>query len=116
MTTPYVITNPTASVWRQYLDRTLPKTKIADSANAYKSLMKRGLDERYWFEYVFEAYATHEAGASFSPAFQILQRAVRIRASLRVGMHSTSGSLWASTTRTAAIVLPPPSASRLGST
>jgi hypothetical protein len=65
MTTPYVITNPTAPVWRQYLDRTLPKTKIADSARAYKTLMKRGLDERYWFEYVFEAYADHDGGAVF---------------------------------------------------
>jgi hypothetical protein len=65
MTTPYLIMEPTASVWRQYLDRTLPKTKLADRAKAYKSLMKHGLDERYWFEYVFEAYVNHDAGVVF---------------------------------------------------
>ena len=27
--------------------------------------MKRGLDERFWFEYVFEAYASHSAEAVF---------------------------------------------------
>ena len=27
--------------------------------------MKRGLDERFWFEYVFEAYASDQEGAVF---------------------------------------------------
>ena len=27
--------------------------------------MKRGLDERFWLEYVFEAYASHRAEAIF---------------------------------------------------
>jgi len=63
--TPYVIRSPEVEMWEQYLDRTLPRTKLDDRARAYQRLMKRGLDDRYWLEYVFEAYANHQPGAVF---------------------------------------------------
>jgi len=65
VTTPYVIKNPDVAVWEQYLDRVLPKTKLDDRAGGYLRLMKRGLQERYWLAYVFEAYANFQAEAVF---------------------------------------------------
>jgi hypothetical protein len=50
--------------WQTYLDRTLPKI-ASDPTLAYQRLMKRGLDERFWLEYVFEACANHRAEAVF---------------------------------------------------
>lgn len=64
VTTPYVIENPGPAGWQTYLDRTLPKI-ASDPTLAYRRLMKRGLDERFWLEYVFEAYASHCAEAIF---------------------------------------------------
>jgi hypothetical protein len=64
VTTPYVIENPEPAGWQTYLDRTLPKV-ASEPKLAYKRLMKRGLDERFWLEYVFEAYASHHAEAVF---------------------------------------------------
>lgn len=64
VTTPYVIENPGPAGWQTYLDRTLPKIAIEPKL-AYERLMKRGLDERFWLEYVFEAYASHRAEAIF---------------------------------------------------
>ncbi len=65
VTTPYVIVDPGVSAWRQYLDRILRKTAIADRRDGYQHLMKHGLDERHWSEYVFEAYANHKSEAIF---------------------------------------------------
>jgi hypothetical protein len=64
VTTPCVIANPGPADWHAYLDRTLPKIALEPKL-AYERLMKRGLDERFWFEYVFEAYASHSAEAVF---------------------------------------------------
>jgi len=61
--TPYVIEAGRAA-WQAYLDRTLPKV-ATDPRTAYERLMKRGLGERFWFEYVFEAYARHQPEAVF---------------------------------------------------
>ncbi len=64
VTTPCVIQNPGTAGWQAYLDRTL--SKIAnDPTTAYTRLMKHGLGERFWLEYVFEAYASHRAEAVF---------------------------------------------------
>jgi len=63
-TTPYVIENPGPAGWQAYLDRTLSKI-ASDPKTAYTRFMKRGLDERFWLEYVFEAYASHRAEAVF---------------------------------------------------
>ncbi len=57
LTTPYVILAPGIRDWRAYLDRALAKLPADDATAAYARLMKRGLDERYWCEYAFEAYA-----------------------------------------------------------
>jgi hypothetical protein len=64
VTTPYVVENPGPAGWQAYLDRTLPKI-ASDPRTAYVRLMKRGLDERFWLEYVFEAYTSHQAEAVF---------------------------------------------------
>jgi len=64
LTTPYVILNPGPAGWQAYLDRTLPAI-AADPKTAYQRLMKRGLNERFWLEYVFEAYANYRAEAVF---------------------------------------------------
>ncbi len=65
ITTPYVIVDPSVDAWRRYLGRTLCKTGSREYIDAYKHLMKRGLDDRYWSEYVFEAYANHKPEAIF---------------------------------------------------
>ena len=65
VTTPYLIIEPGVAVWREYLARTLPKMVAADEKRAYQKLMKHGLDERYWSEYVCEAYVDHEPEVIF---------------------------------------------------
>jgi hypothetical protein len=60
ITTPYVIINPGEREWREFLERTLPKTGINDPRQAYGQLMKYGLGLRYWSEYIFEAYVNYE--------------------------------------------------------
>ncbi len=45
--------------WQAFLERTIPKTGLADTGAAYAQLMKYGLTANYWNEYVFEAYVTH---------------------------------------------------------
>ena len=47
------------------VDRTTKRTNAADGRTGYQTLMKRGLDERYWVEYVFEGYAGYEAQVIF---------------------------------------------------
>lgn len=64
LTTSYVIQNPGLAGLRAYFERTLPKV-ATDATVAYTRLMKRGLDERHWLEYVFEAYAGHRPEAVF---------------------------------------------------
>ncbi len=63
--TPYVIVNPGVDAWHEYLGRTLCKTGSREDIDAYKRLMKHGLDDRYWSESVFEAYANHKPEAIF---------------------------------------------------
>lgn len=65
--TPYVIATKKnghympadSSEWQAFFDRTLPKTGIEDTWNAYAYLMKYGLSLNYWNEYVFQGYANH---------------------------------------------------------
>ena len=61
ITTPYVIIDPGEHDWQRFFERTLPKTGIDDTWQAYRHLMKYGLDLRYWSEYIFEAYVNYEA-------------------------------------------------------
>lgn len=63
-TTPYVLLSP-ASAWEDYLGRTLAKLDPKHPSRAYPARMKHGLSQRYWPEYVFEAYAGHRPEAVF---------------------------------------------------
>ncbi len=63
--TPYVLVQPGLGAWEAYLERTLPRTKVAGKSEAYTALMKRGLSSDYWAEFVFEAYARHQREAIF---------------------------------------------------
>jgi len=77
VTTPYEVVAPGPPGWMNFLERTLPETKIADPKRAYEHLMKWGLGSNYssratlgrhphrrgtnfWHEYIFEAYLNHE--------------------------------------------------------
>lgn len=60
ITTPYVITKPGERDWQRFFERTLPRTGIADPRQAYRHLMKYGLELRYWTEYIFEAYVNYK--------------------------------------------------------
>ena len=63
--TPYVVQRADLAQWQAYLQRTLSKTNNADEQGAYCCLMKHGLAPNYWAEYVFEAYANHNANAVY---------------------------------------------------
>ncbi len=45
--------------WQGYLDRTLPKTGIANADEAYAHLLKYGLSRNYWHDYLMDAYVNH---------------------------------------------------------
>lgn len=47
--------------WLSYFDRNLGKTKIKDREAAYYALMKYGLSENYWNEYIFMSYRNHSS-------------------------------------------------------
>lgn len=66
--TPYQIVSPGEDAWLAYFERTLPLLGMTDRAKAYEHLMKWGLGklgERYWMEYIFEAYANHSESTVF---------------------------------------------------
>lgn len=65
MTTPYIIQMPRRDEWQSYLDRTLPKLKVADRFEAYARLMKYGLTFNHWNEYLVDAYVGSQASAIF---------------------------------------------------
>ena len=45
--------------WHAFLERTMPKTGIADAGGAYAHLMKYGLSRNYWNDYLMDAYVNH---------------------------------------------------------
>lgn len=55
-TTPYILLNPTTEGWLEYLNRTISKKKSRTIANSLENLMKYGLSDNYWNEYIFQAY------------------------------------------------------------
>ena len=64
--TPYVIgryhgqfASADHGEWRAFLDRTIPKTGIADAGEAYAHLLKYGLSRNYWNDYLMDAYVNH---------------------------------------------------------
>lgn len=62
---PYIILQPKISEWQEYLRRTLPKMKMDNEIDAYEALMKHGLQDNYWIEYIFEAYSNYNTNAIF---------------------------------------------------
>lgn len=60
---PYIIESPGEAAWLGFFERTLPKVRARDAAQSFEMLMKYGLSPRYWNEYIFEAYAGHDAHA-----------------------------------------------------
>ncbi len=65
VTTPYLLLSPNVEAWTEYLTRTLPKTQRKDHGDAYRYLMKFGLQPNYWPEYVFERYVNHRPDVIF---------------------------------------------------
>lgn len=65
ITTPYVIRAPGVAAWEEYLERTLPGIAARDRLEAYRLLMKHGLQPSTWSEYVLEAYVNHLPEAIF---------------------------------------------------
>lgn len=55
-TTPYILLNPGTEHWLGYLERTISKKKTRTTASSLESLMKYGLSDGYWNEYVHQAY------------------------------------------------------------
>jgi len=55
-TTPYLLLNPIPKAWIDYLNRTIAKKKTMTTANSLENLMKYGLSDGFWNEYIFQAY------------------------------------------------------------
>ncbi|KJU84687.1 SEC-C motif domain protein [Candidatus Magnetobacterium bavaricum] len=64
-TTPYVLINRTKDEWITSLKMEISKTKIEDTKEAYKHLMKHGLNNRYWNEFIVNSYFSHQENAIF---------------------------------------------------
>ncbi len=56
LTSPYVIESPAEAEWLTFFQRTWPKLRARDEAEAFERLMKYGLGPSYWNEYIFEGY------------------------------------------------------------
>jgi len=65
VTTPYLLLNADVDAWTEYFGRTVPKTPHKDPKEAYRHLMKFGLQPNYWPEYVFEGYVNHQSDVIF---------------------------------------------------
>ncbi len=59
-TTPYVLLSPDKTRWEAYLKRTISHKKTKTTANSLENLMKQGLSDNYWNEYIFQAYVNHQ--------------------------------------------------------
>ena len=55
-TTPYILLNPDTEHWLGYLERTIGKKKTKTTATSLENLMKYGLSDGYWNEYIHQAY------------------------------------------------------------
>jgi hypothetical protein len=64
-TTPYVLSSHEKPRWEAYLKRTVSQKKTHTTANSHESLMKYGLSDTYWLEYIHEAYVNHQLEAIF---------------------------------------------------
>lgn len=64
-TTPYILLNSDKNSWIAYLNRTISVKKTKTTASSLESLMKYGLSENYWHEYIFESYVNHRPEVIF---------------------------------------------------
>ncbi|WP_027160050.1 hypothetical protein [Methylobacter luteus] len=64
-TTSYVLLDPDKKSWIAYLNRTIGGKKTRTTASSLENLMKYGLSENYWHEYIFESYVNHRPEAVF---------------------------------------------------
>lgn len=64
-TSPYVLVAPDASAWLAYFDRAVATVSAATREQALEQHFRWGPSPRYWPEFVFEGYASHEDGAIF---------------------------------------------------
>jgi len=64
-TTPYVLSSHEKPRWEAYLKRTVSQKKTHTTANSLESLMKYGLSDAYWHEYIHQAYVNHQLEAIF---------------------------------------------------
>jgi hypothetical protein len=65
MTTPYVLLDASKTDWIDFLRRTMLQCKGADELKRLYNLLKYGLDQNYWNEFVFKAYVNYQADAVF---------------------------------------------------
>jgi hypothetical protein len=59
-TTPYVLLSPDKTSWEAYLNRTISAKKTRTTANSLENLLKYGLSDNYWHEYIFQAYVNYK--------------------------------------------------------
>jgi len=59
-TTPYVLLSPNKNSWEAYLNRTISDKKTKTTANSLENLMKQGLSDNYWNEYIFQSYFNYK--------------------------------------------------------
>ena len=65
MTTPYILVSHGKNGWLEYLNRTITGKKTNNSASSYAGLMKYGLNQLFWPEYIFQAYTDFRPDAIF---------------------------------------------------
>jgi hypothetical protein len=59
LTSPYVLESPGEAAWLAFFERTCPKMRARDDAQAFERLMKYGLGPSYWNDFISEAYLRH---------------------------------------------------------
>jgi hypothetical protein len=64
-TTPYVLLSPDKNSWVAYLNRTISAKKTKTTAHSLENLMKHGLSDHYWHEYIFQAYVNYRPEVIF---------------------------------------------------
>jgi len=64
-TTPYILIEPSINDWVKYLDRTISKKNSKTTVNSLENLMKYGLSNNYWNEYIHQSYVNHTSSVIF---------------------------------------------------
>ena len=61
LTTPYMLLNASRDEWTAYLNRNLAADQ--PRAKAMQRFLKHGPSRDHWHEFIFQAYARHQADA-----------------------------------------------------